>query len=148
MLDALGLPAAIECHAEDFQRRTGISCAVHVPENPLGISDDEKIAVFRIYQEALTNIARHAKANNVFVSLEREQNDAILTINDDGIGFRVDRLEHTQSLGVAGMRERALLLGAELSLQSSQGNGTTITLRIPLGDAATTEQEIHEDTDR
>ena len=111
MLDALGLPAAIECHAEDFQRRTGILCAVHVPEIPLEISDDEKIAVFRIYQEALTNIARHAKANNVLVSLEREQNDAILTINDDGVGFRVDRLEHTQSLGVAGMRERALLFG-------------------------------------
>ncbi len=148
MLDALGLPAAIEWHAEEFQRRTGISCAVHVPANILEISDDEKIAVFRIYQEALTNIARHAKAKHVLVSLERQQNAAILTVNDDGVGFRVDLLEHTQSLGVAGMRERSLLLGAEFSLQSSQGNGTTITLRIPLGDAATTEQEIHEDIDR
>lgn len=140
MLDALGLSAAIEWHSEEFQRRTGISCAVHVPENLLVIPDDERIAVFRIYQEALTNIARHAKAKNVLVSLEREQNEAVLTISDDGVGFPVDRLEQGQSLGVVGMRERALLLGARFQIRSSQGNGTTITLRIPLGDAATTEQ--------
>jgi len=135
MLDALGLPAAIEWHTEEFQRRTGISCVVHVLENLLVIADDEKIAVFRIYQEALTNIARHAKAKNVLVNLKREQNEAILTISDDGVGFPVGQLESTQSLGIVGMRERALLLGAQFHLQSSQGNGTTITLRIPLGDA-------------
>ena len=105
----------------------------------LGILDDEKIAVFRICQEALTNIARHARAKHVVVNLERERNEAILTISDDGVGFPVNLLEHTQSLGVVGMRERALLLGAEFSLQSSPGNGTTITLRIPLGATATTE---------
>ena len=140
MLDALGLRAAIEWHMEEFQRRTGISCTVHLPESPLGIPDGEKIAVFRICQEALTNIARHAKAKNVFVNLERAQDHAILTIQDDGVGFPMDHLERTQSLGVMGMRERALLLGAEFRLQSSPGNGTTITLRIPLGAAANTEQ--------
>ncbi len=139
MLDALGLRAAIEWHTEEFQRRTGIPCATHVPEGPLGILDDEKIAVFRICQEALTNIARHARAKHVVVNLERERNEAILTISDDGVGFPVNLLEHTQSLGVVGMRERALLLGAEFSLQSLPGNGTTITLRIPLGATATTE---------
>ncbi len=141
MLDALGLRAAIEWHMEEFQRRTGISCTVHLPERSLGIPDGEKIAVFRICQEALTNIARHAQAKNVVVNLERAQDHAILTIHDDGVGFPVDHLERAQSLGVMGMRERALLLGAQFRLESSPGNGTTITLRIPLGDAANTEQK-------
>jgi len=148
MLDALGLPAAIEWHTEEFQRRTGISCVVSMPEDPLSISGDQRIAAFRIYQEALTNIARHAHAKNVCVNLEREPNHAILTINDDGVGFPVDQLECTQSLGVVGMRERALLLGAQFCVQSVPGRGTTITLRIPLGNNSTTEQEDHEDIDR
>jgi PAS domain S-box-containing protein len=148
LLDALGLPAAIEWHTKQFQRRTGIVCRVFVPETPLGISDDNKIAVFRIFQEALTNIARHARAKNILVSLERERNDAILTINDDGVGFVVDRVEHTQSLGVLGMHERALLLGAQFLLKSTPGCGTTITLRIPLEDADTAERDAYEHIDR
>jgi PAS domain S-box-containing protein len=148
LLDELGLPAAIEWHTKQFEQRTGISCAVYVPEDALGISGDQKIAVFRIFQEALTNIARHARAQNVLVSLERERNDAILTINDDGVGFVVDPLEHTQSLGVLGMRERALLLGAQFLLKSAPGHGTKITLRIPLEDAGTPERDADEHIDR
>ncbi len=148
VLDALGLRAAIEWHMEEFQRRTGMSCTVHVPENPLGIPGEKKIAIFRIYQEALTNIARHAKATNVLVNLEQEQDAAVLTISDDGVGFPMDRLSHTQSLGVLGMRERALLMGAQFRLQSSRDHGTTVTLRIPLEGSARSERETHEDIDR
>lgn len=147
MLDSLGLPAAIEWHTEEFQRRTGIECSVDVPEDPLCISGDQRIAAFRIYQEALTNVARHAQAMNVHISLKRESSCVILVINDDGIGFPVNQLEHTQSLGIVGMRERALLLGAQFQLESALGRGTTITLRIPLSSNSATEQEAYEDID-
>jgi signal transduction histidine kinase len=104
--------------------------------------------VFRIFQEALTNIARHAQAKTVFIALKRERNDLILTIEDDGVGFSVNLLEHTQSLGVLGMRERALILGAKFRLESVPGHGTTITLRIPLEHAGITEPDAYEDFDR
>ncbi len=148
LLDALGLRAAIEWYAEQFQRRSGIVCEVVVSEDPLGVSDDQKIAVFRIFQEALTNIARHAHAKNVLVTLERERKESILTVKDDGVGFSVDLLEHTQSLGVLGMRERALLLGAQFRLDSVPSHGTTIDLRIPLEDAGITEPQAHENINR
>ncbi len=148
MLDAFGLPAAIEWHAEEFQRRTGIVCRVQVPEAPLSISADQKIAAFRIFQEALTNIARHAQAKFVLVTLEQERNSLIVTIRDDGVGFFVDLLDQTQSLGILGMRERALLLQAQFHLKSVPGHGTTITLRIPLEDADTVERETDEHIDR
>jgi signal transduction histidine kinase len=147
ILDTFGLRAAIQWHTEQFQRRTGISCVVLVSDDPLGVSDDHKIAVFRIFQEALTNIARHAFAKNVLVTLEREPNDAILTISDDGVGFIVEPLENTQSLGILGMQERALLLGAQFFLDSVPGHGTTVTLRIPLEDAGVAESEAYEHID-
>ncbi len=104
--------------------------------------------MFRIFQEALTNIARHAHAKNVLVTLERERKESILTVKDDGVGFSVDLLEHTQSLGVLGMRERALLLGAQFRLDSVPSHGTTIDLRIPLEDAGITEPQAHENINR
>ena len=135
-----GPQPAIEWEAVQFRRRTGISCAVQVPDDPIGISGDQKIAMFRICQEALTNIVRHSQAKNVLVTLVGERDYVILTISDDGIGFSVDSLEHTTALGILGMRERALLLDAPLHIESQPGIGTTITLRIPLdyaGSAAT-----------
>ena len=148
LLDSLGLRAAIQWDAEQFQRRTGIVCAVRIPEDSSVLSGDQKIGVFRIFQEALTNIARHAQAKTVFIALKRERNDLILTIEDDGVGFSVNLLEHTQSLGVLGMRERALILGAKFRLESVPGHGTTITLRIPLEHAGITEPDAYEDFDR
>ena len=148
LLDAIGLPEAIEWHAEQFQDRTGIKCSVHFSEMPLSISSDRRIGVFRIFQEALTNVARHAHAKNVLVTLVREEADTVLTISDDGIGFSTDLLEHAGSLGVLGMQERALLLGADLRVESAQGSGTTVTLRMPFKDESTTEQDAHEDIDR
>ena len=115
---------------------------------PLSISSDRRIGVFRIFQEALTNVARHAHAKNVLVTLVREEADTVLTISDDGIGFSTDLLEHAGSLGVLGMQERALLLGADLRVESAQGSGTTVTLRMPFKDESTTEQDAHEDIDR
>jgi PAS domain S-box-containing protein len=148
LLDSLGLHAAIQWDAEQFQRRSGIMCAVRVPEDPSVLSGDQKIGAFRIFQEALTNIARHAQAKMVLITLKRERNDSILIIKDDGVGFPVNLLEQTQSLGVLGMRERALIMGAEFRLESVPGHGTTITLRIPLEHAGITEPEAYENFDR
>jgi two-component system sensor kinase len=148
MLDAVGLGAAIEWYATQFQQRTGISCAAEVPEDRLAISSDQSIALFRIFQEAMTNVARHSQARNVVVSLVREQSNAILTINDDGVGFHVDMLAHTQALGVLGMHGRALLLGAQFSIQSGHAGGTTVTLRMPLQYAGETPKVDHEYIDR
>jgi signal transduction histidine kinase len=115
-----------------------------MPADLLKFSSDQRIAVFRIFQEALTNVARHSRASNVAVAVVPENSHAILTIEDDGVGFPADMLANTQALGVVGMRERALLLGAEFSIESKQAGGTTITLRMPLeyaGEAALVDHE-------
>jgi PAS domain S-box-containing protein len=145
LLDAVGLPAAIEWHAEQFQRCTGILCAVHVREALASLSNDREIAVFRIFQEAMTNIARHSQARNVLVTLEQTETEAILTISDDGVGFAVDSVEQKTSLGVLGMRERALILAAQFCIESAPGAGTTITVRIPLQDTGPGSLEDDED---
>jgi PAS domain S-box-containing protein len=143
MLDTAGLAAAIEFHVAEFQRRTGILCTVQVPEDNLGFSSDQRIEVFRICQEALTNIARHSQAKHVLVTLAREQDQAIMTVNDDGVGFLVDELVNTPALGLVGMRERAVLLGAQLHIESAPAIGSTISLRIPLEAAQSSLQETH-----
>jgi PAS domain S-box-containing protein len=148
LLDTLGLGAAIESEAGRFQSRTGISCVVSVPRDKVGLLTRQAITVFRILQEALTNVARHAQAKHVFIDLVRERHDAILTVVDDGVGFDLARLEYIQSLGVLGMRERANLLDAEFRLMSAIGDGTKVTLRIPLHQSVMMGLEIHEDIAR
>src|ERR1035438_5919174 len=147
MLDSAGLGAAIGWETEQFSRRTGILCAVHVPEDPIGFSSDQKIANFRICQEALTNIARHSQAKHVLVTLVQERSHAMLTINDDGVGFIADAHSSSPALGILGMRERALLLSAQLHIDSAPDHGTTVTLRIPLEDTGEAIQKDHENTD-
>lgn len=148
MLDTVGLGAAIEWYAAEFQRRAGIPCTVKMPADLLKFSSDQRIAVFRIFQEALTNVARHSRASNVAVAVVPENSHAILTIEDDGVGFPADMLANTQALGVVGMRERALLLGAEFSIESKRAGGTTITLRMPLEYAGEPALVDHEYIDR
>ena len=148
MLDAIGLVAAIKWHAAQFQRRTGIACAVRAADVPLDISNDHRIAVFRIFQEAMTNIARHSGATRVLVTLKRTRTHATLTIVDDGIGFDPDVLDRTECLGVLGMRERALLVGAEFSLLSQPAAGATMALKIQLRRSGKTKAEGYEDIDR
>ena len=131
VLDHLGLVAALEWYTADFERRTDVSCVFehnHVPDT------DEIVATaaYRITQEALTNVARHAAARHVTVNLKADENRLLLTIIDDGIGFDVGTLEDSEGLGVAGMRERAALLGGELDMEASTGKGTSVYFRVPL----------------
>jgi PAS domain S-box-containing protein len=131
-LDDLGLSAALEWQAQEFESRTRIPCRLTLPSESLNLEPDKSIAIFRIFQEFLTNVARHAHATTVAARLEWEGDHLIFQVHDDGKGFDPEAAGARKSLGLLGMRERALLLNGELQLQSAPGAGTTMTLRIPL----------------
>jgi PAS domain S-box-containing protein len=130
ILDDLGLEAAIEWQSNEFAARTGISCQVSVPPEPLRLDDNRATATFRIFQECLTNVVRHAKAQSVCASLSVLDEDLILTVKDDGKGFQESRV--AKSLGFLGMTERAQACGGSVQISSAHGKGTTVTLRLPM----------------
>lgn len=130
ILDA-GIASAIEWQARRFEVRTHIPCLVQVPENLPALSDAKAIGLFRILQEALTNVMRHAQAHTVELTLSVEGADLRLTISDDGVGF-VETQGRPVSFGVVGMRERVLMMGGQLSLHSEPGEGTTLSVTVPL----------------
>lgn len=135
-LDDLGLPAALRWYAGKVQERTDLKVMVDIEGEELQISSALKIAIFRIVQEALNNITKHAQANDVFIHLEYKPNRVLVSVRDDGVGFDLDliRLRRTRrpSLGLAGMQERAALLGGEVNIQSSPGQGTLVEAVLPL----------------
>lgn len=131
-LDDLGLNAALEGQAQEFESRTQIRCRVTLPQEPLVLDAERSTAIFRIFQESLTNVARHAHATRVEARLEREANHLIFQVRDNGRGFDPDEAKVRKSLGLVGMQERAHLLNGELKVEGVPGTGTTMTLRIPL----------------
>lgn len=132
VLDDLGLAAAIEWQAREFQTRTGIRCEVTLPAEDIPLDPARSTAVFRIFQETLTNVARHANATGVNASLKEEAGNLILEARDDGRGISTSEISTPKSLGLLGMRERALLFGGEVEIRGAPGVGTTVTVRIPL----------------
>ena len=142
-LDDLGLATALEWQAQEFQRRTGTRCSVDLPAEPLALDAERSIAIFRIFQESLTNVARHAYATEVQVRLEMHGDELIFRVSDNGRGFDATQASARQSLGLVGMQERALLLGGQIEIRGAPGSGTTVSLRIPLrrADSQTTETE-------
>ena len=131
-LDDLGLNAALEGQAHEFQSRTGIPCHITFPEEPLALDPERSTAIFRIFQESLTNVVRHAQATRVEARLQREADCLLFVVRDNGIGFDPEEAKSRRSLGLVGMRERALLLDGELKVEGIPAVGTTLTLRIPL----------------
>ena len=131
-LDDLGLTAALESQAQEFEARTGIHCRVALPEEPLTLDDERSTAIFRIFQESLTNVARHAHATRVEARLERKADQLIFQVRDNGRGFDPAEAKARKSLGLVGMQERALMLNGELQVEGVPGAGTTMILRIPL----------------
>jgi len=131
-LDDLGLPAALEAQAQEFEARTGIHCSVILPQEPLTLDTDRSTAIFRIFQESLTNVARHAHATRVEARLQRENDRLIFKVFDNGTGFDPEVAKARKSLGLIGMQERALLLNGEFKTEGAPGAGTTMTLTIPL----------------
>jgi signal transduction histidine kinase len=132
ILDDLGLVAAVEWAAEKFQARTGARCHLSLPANPVTIDQDWATAVFRIFQEILTNVSRHSDATQVDVRLGIENGNLELEVQDNGIGADQERLSAPQSLGIVGMRERALLLRGEFNITGKPNKGTLVRVRIPL----------------
>jgi PAS domain S-box-containing protein len=132
ILDELGLVPAIEWFAAGWQRRTGIACGVSVTQPEEYLPPDISVALFRIVQEALTNVVRHAEATQVSLELHQTANSLTLTIRDDGTGIGAERIRDRKSVGLSGMRERAAALGGELTISTASGQGTTIMVSIPL----------------
>jgi len=132
-LDDLGLAAAIEWQASEFASRNGVHCQVSVPPVDLHLDGDRATATFRIFQECLTNVIRHAQAKTVRVELCQEDESILLIVKDDGIGFHTsDSSNALGSLGLLGMKERAQFCGGDVQISSSPGKGTTVTVRVPV----------------
>jgi PAS domain S-box-containing protein len=141
VLDDLGLVPAIEWAVQNFTQRTGVPCDLVVDES-LELQEPFATGVFRIVQESLVNVAKHARATRVSVEVEAKGDYLLLRVEDDGIGFRPNAPRKPQSLGLVGLRERAQLMRGEVKVESSPGAGTRIEARIPL--AAPAEPEPSE----
>lgn len=131
VLDILGLEEGIEWQAQQFRERTGIAVDYQPPENAVGLTAEQSIAVFRIFQEALTNILRHAGATRVVVTMAREGGAFFLRVKDNGKGIREEQKYGQLSIGLLGMRERAHLIGGEIDIRGNEGEGTTVTVMLP-----------------
>ena len=134
VLDDLGLLAALEWQAQDFEQRTGVRCKFSATQPDLPLDSDRASMIFRICQEALTNVARHAHATEVDVSLEVRNGTLLLQVKDNGQGVPDEKLFAPQSLGLLGMRERADLFGGHVTIIGQRDLGTTVTMAIPYGE--------------
>ena len=132
VLDDLGLVEAIEWQAQQFQAQTGIIYQSDCSLEDIDLNREQSTAVFRIFQEALTNILRHAEATRFASTLKLEANNLVLIISDNGKGITASEVSRPQSLGLLGMRERAHLVGGEISITGAEGQGTMITVRVPM----------------
>jgi two-component system, NarL family, sensor histidine kinase UhpB len=132
VLDDLGLAATIEWQAREFETRTEIKCRITSLAEDVPLDEARATALFRIFQEILTNVMRHAHATLVEVSMQEQNGELILRVKDNGVGIRESDVADTTSLGILGMRERALVFGGQISIEGSEGKGTTLTVRIPL----------------
>jgi signal transduction histidine kinase len=132
LLDDLGLVAAIEWQAEDFTRRTGIDCRVRIDPPDFELDAARSVAIFRIFQEALTNVARHAGAAAIRARLERDGARVLLEVADDGRGISRDAAESPSSFGLLGIRERASYWGGQAAIDTAPGGGTVLLVTLPI----------------
>ena len=132
LLDDLGLAAAIQWQGSEFQKHSGISCETTLEPDDLVLEGRLSTAVFRIVQEALSNVARHSGADKVEVSLRRSGAGLDLMVRDNGSGIRPQKVKGLASLGIVGMTERALEMGGKLRITGSPGRGTVVAAHIPL----------------
>jgi signal transduction histidine kinase len=131
VLDHLGLIAALEWQAEELHRRTGITCRFESPLQSVGLCPAGATAMFRIVQEALTNVVRHAHATEVTIRLDEEGRELRLTVKDNGKGITESETTKLSSFGILGLRERVGLLKGRMTLRGCPGQGTTLTAYIP-----------------
>jgi PAS domain S-box-containing protein len=128
----MGIQPALEWLVDDFAGHAGIAAALLVEDDTIVLDEDSETTVFRIVQESLTNVARHASASQVTVTLDSSGDYCQVTVQDDGVGFNPARIRET-SLGLLGMRERVWMVGGAIEIDSAPGKGTTVVVRVPLG---------------
>lgn len=131
-LDHAGLAEAVRWHVVDFEQRTGVACTLRVDDNLAPLGEDLSLVVFRVLQEALTNVVRHAGASTIYVSLARKGRKVVLKVRDNGRGISRDDVSKPGSFGIIGMRERIRFWGGKLVFRATPGKGTTFTASIPL----------------
>lgn len=132
LLDNLGLVAAVEWQLKSFGKRSGVRITFKKPKEEPQLSDQAKNGLFRIFQESLTNVARHADAKSIKVELSLTNNQILLSIIDDGRGFEYDKVARDKTLGILGMKERAEMMGGTYTITSREGKGTMVTVNLPL----------------
>ena len=132
VLDEIGISAAIEWQAREFQRRTGIRCMVDISPGFVDPDKERSTALFRIFQELLTNVARHANATRVAVQLAEDEGILRLKVEDNGRGLQAKEFESPRSLGFLGLRERVLAFGGSIDVRGQEGKGTAVAVEIPL----------------
>jgi signal transduction histidine kinase len=128
----LGLAAAIEWQAEEFEARTGIPCLLRFSDRDVALDEKRATTLFRILQESLCNVARHADAASVTITLARDGDWLSLEVADDGRGVDPQRIDRRKSFGLLGIRERTAVLGGKFEVRGSTGNGTVLSVRVPL----------------
>jgi signal transduction histidine kinase len=127
----MGIQPALEWLVDDFASHAGIAATLLVEDDTIVLDEDSETTVFRIVQESLTNVARHADATEVTVTLGSVGEVCLVTVQDDGVGFNPARVCKT-SLGLLGMRERVWMVGGDIEIDSAPGKGTTVVVRVPL----------------
>jgi signal transduction histidine kinase len=135
MLEGLGVVAAIRAHLQDFGRRAKVPCVLSTDLVNVDLADDRAVALFRILQEALTNVVRHAAAGRIDVALSADSGGVRLVVHDDGRGIPVAETRNPRALGLVGMRDRASLFGGSVAVSGRPGEGTTVTAFLPLAEA-------------
>ncbi|HTT12410.1 MAG TPA: PAS domain S-box protein [Burkholderiaceae bacterium] len=136
VLDDLGLGAAAEWLMQNVVQRTGLEGTLHFDSSLASLREPYASALFRIMQESITNVTRHARAGHVRVELQRRDNEAVLTVTDDGVGIAPESRAKQGSFGLRGISERALMLGGSVEITGEPGAGTIVVARIPVGAAA------------
>jgi signal transduction histidine kinase len=130
MLDDLGLPAALEWQAQEFSRYTGIHTNLEIGRGSFILSREVSTAFFRIFQESLTNIARHAQASQVEIKLKKSAGKVFLIIQDNGRGIYPEEVTNPRSFGILGMRERARAVNGEFAVQNAPRKGTIVSVSV------------------
>lgn len=131
ILDHLGLVPAIRWYIKEFQKRVKVRCKWTLCEDDIPMDKDRAVAVFRILQEALTNIARHSKASRVTIELIKKEDTLMLRVKDNGVGIDGEKINDPRSFGLMGIQERVLYLGGEVKIEGSPGKGTIVAVSIP-----------------
>ena len=132
VLDEMGLVAAIGWQAKEFQKRTGIRCRLSLPPEIGTLERELSTTMFRVFQEILTNVARHSRATRVDIELEVAADHVALDVADNGVGISDGDMSGRKSLGLLGMHERALLFGGDVKITGTPSHGTRVSVSIPL----------------